>query len=87
MNYSYYIVKAGETAPEERINQAISNFNYTDRDVVCIAKGGYTSIIETIITIRSQLNDSTTTDLDELAKAYINKLIADDTKSNEIVSE
>ena len=68
--YTYYIVKAGETAPETRIAQAIENFGYKDQNVVCIASYGYTSEVQTEIVLRQTLKDGTST-LDELAKKYI----------------
>ena len=69
--YTYYIVKAGESAPEERINKAIENFGYKGQDVICVARGGYTSEVETAHSVRNILNDFETTDIDELAKKYI----------------
>lgn len=68
--YTYYIVKAGEKAPEERINLAIESFGYKNQNVVCIASYGYTSEIQTEAVLRRVLKDGTSI-LDELAKKYI----------------
>lgn len=68
--YTYYIVKVGESAPEERINKAIENFGYKDQNVVCIASYGYTSEVQTEVFLRQTLKDNTST-LEELAQKYI----------------
>lgn len=70
--YTYYIVKVGESAPEERVNKAISNFNYKNQNVVCIAQFGYVSEIQTEIGLRQILKDGAST-LEELAEKYIAK--------------
>lgn len=75
--YTYYIVNAGETAPDARVAQAIKNFKYENETVVCIARGGYVSEIQTVYVLRTILNDFTTEDVDELAQRYIDSKNAD----------
>jgi len=75
--YTYYIVNAGETAPDARVAQAIKNFKYENETVVCIARGGYVSEIQTVYVLRTILNDFTTEDVNEIAQRYIDSKNAD----------
>lgn len=70
--YTYYIATAGETVPDARVAKAIKNFGYETETVVCIARGGYVSEIQTVYVLRTILDDFTTESVDELAQKYIN---------------
>lgn len=70
--YIGYVVRAGESAPEERISNAIKNFNYTDQNVICVGDGysKYISEVNTEATIRQILKDADS-DLDTLLEKYL----------------
>lgn len=68
-----YIIKAGETASDERIASAIKSFHYENDDVICIGKRGYITEINKVTTIEDVLEKEFNTPEEALA-AYLDYL-------------
>ena len=69
--YTFYIVNAGESAKEERVNNAIKNFGYKDQNVICISIYGRVQEIITETILRQMYKDINST-IEELGAKYIN---------------
>lgn len=68
-----YVIKAGETASDERIALAIENFHYENDDVICVGKRGYITEINKVMTIENMLEKEFDTP-EECLEAYLAKL-------------
>lgn len=68
-----YVIKAGETASDERIALAIENFHYKNDDVICVGKRGYITEINKVMTIENMLEKEFDTP-EECLEAYLAKL-------------
>jgi hypothetical protein len=75
--YSFYVVRANETASDPRIAQAIINHKMTGEDVICIATDGYVGQLERVRDARAALGNFTTTDPEELGRLRVAQLEAE----------
>lgn len=71
--FTGYVVKAGETAPDERVALAIKNFHYENDDVICTGKRGYITTINKVMVVEDMLDKEFNTP-EECLEAYLASL-------------
>lgn len=75
--YEGYVVKAGEVCKDERVAKAIKNFQYGDKDVICVGTFGEINEVNTFVSIQRTLGQKFDTP-EEALEAYLETLNAKD---------